>query len=71
MVRYFIEYWRFSVVSSKRLETVQGGHHIIAIYPTIGDEINEAVEFLKQGLERNEAVMILPEDVEKDKLLKE
>jgi hypothetical protein len=51
-------------------ETVQIGHHLMAIYENIDDEINEAYEFLREGLSRNEAVMILTEDVGKDKLLK-
>ena len=64
--------YRFGLVSSsrKRTETVQVGHHIIAIYPTFEDEINEAFEFLKEGLRRNEAVMVKHEDLGKDMLLK-
>jgi DcmR-like sensory protein len=59
------------VVSSKRrTESVQVGHHLMAIYENIDDEINEAYEFLREGLSRNEAVMILTEDVGKHKLLK-
>jgi hypothetical protein len=42
----------------------------MAIYDNIDDEINEAFEFLMEGLRRNEAVMILTEDVGKEKLLK-
>ena len=63
--------YRFGLVSSsrKRTETVQVGHHIIAIYPTFEDEINEAFEFLKEGLRRNEAVMVL-RGSGKDMLLK-
>ena len=49
---------------------MQVGHHIIAIYDNIDDEINEAFEFLKEGLKRNEAVMILTEDIGKEKLLR-
>jgi DcmR-like sensory protein len=56
--------------SINRTETVHIGHHLMAIYENIDDEINEAFEFLKEGLKRNEAVMILTEDVGKDKLLK-
>jgi hypothetical protein len=58
------------VSSTKRTAAVQVGHHIIAIYPTFEDEINEAFEFLKEGLKRNEAVMILTEDLGKEMLLK-
>src|SRR5919205_332532 len=43
--------------SKRRTETLQVGHHIIAIYDTIDDE-------------RNEAVMVLTEDIGKEKLLK-
>lgn len=53
----------------ERTEIAQVGNHIIAIYPTFEDEINEAFEFLKEGLKRNESVMILTEDVGKDILL--
>ncbi|HJT48661.1 MAG TPA: MEDS domain-containing protein [Nitrososphaeraceae archaeon] len=56
--------------SIKGTETVQIGHHLMAIYENIDDEINEAFEFLSEGLRRNEAVMILTEDAGKDKLLK-
>ncbi|HYY51077.1 MAG TPA: MEDS domain-containing protein [Nitrososphaeraceae archaeon] len=56
--------------SKRRTETLQVGHHIIAIYDNIDDEINEAFEFLKEGLKRNEAVMVLTEDIGKEKLLK-
>ena len=58
------------ISSTKRTETVQVGHHIIAIYHTFEDEINEAFEFLKEGLKRNEAVMILTEDLGKDMLIR-
>ena len=58
------------VSSTKRTETVQVGHHIIAIYHTFKDEIKEAFEFLKDGLKRNEAVMILTEDLGKELLIK-
>ena len=58
------------ISSTKRTETVQVGHHIIAIYHTFKDEINEAFEFLKEGLKRNEAVMILIEDLGKDMLIR-
>jgi hypothetical protein len=51
-------------------EIVQIGHHLMAIYENIDDEINKAFEFLSEGLSRNEAVMILTEDAGKDKLIK-
>ena len=42
------------------------GSHILAIYPNNEIKFRDAFEFLKVGLERNEVIMLITEDMKKD-----
>jgi hypothetical protein len=53
-------------MESHKLESVQIGNHILAIYDTKEAKLNDAFEFLKAGLDNSEAVMIITDDMSKD-----
>jgi hypothetical protein len=53
---------------TQRLQTIELGNHIIAIYPSKEEKFNEAFAFLKDGLERNEVVVITTTDLSKDEI---
>jgi hypothetical protein len=53
---------------AQRLQTVEQGNHIIAIYPNKEEKFDEAFAFLKDGLERNEVVVMTTTDLPKDKI---
>jgi len=61
---------RLSIVNllAQRLQTIEKGNHIIAVYPTKEEKFNEAFDFLKAGLERNEVVVITTTDLSKDEI---
>ena len=48
-----------------RLQTIEKGNHIIAVYPNKQEKFNEAFAFLKDGLERNEVVVMTTTDMPK------
>lgn len=50
------------------LEAVQAGDHIVAIYPDKEKKLEEAFQFLKAGLDANEAVVLITDDLPKDKV---
>lgn len=52
----------------QRLQTIEQGNHIIAVYPTKDERYNEAFAFLKEGLKRNEVVIITTTDLPKDEI---
>lgn len=52
----------------QRLKTIEKGNHIIAIYDSIEDKFNEAFTFLKDGLEKNEVIVITTTDLPKDEI---
>jgi hypothetical protein len=52
----------------QRLQTIEQGNHIIAVYPTKDEKYNEAFAFLKEGLKRNEVVIITTTDLPKDEI---
>jgi hypothetical protein len=60
---------------AQRLQTVEHGNHIIAVYSNKDEKFNEAFAFLKEGLERNEVVVLtttdLPKDQVRDRIRKE
>ncbi len=41
----------------QRLQTIEHGNHIIAVYPNKDEKFNEAFAFLREGLQRNEVVL--------------
>jgi len=51
-----------------RLQTIEKGNHIIAVYPNKQEKFNEALAFLKDGLERNEVAVITTTDLSKDEI---
>ncbi len=53
----------------QELERTQLGDHIIAVYPDRKTKIDEVMKFLGAGLQRNEAVMLVTEDIKKKKFL--
>ena len=53
---------------TQRLKTIKKGNHIIAIYNSIEDKFNEAFSFLKEGLDKNEVIVITTTDFPKDKI---
>jgi DcmR-like sensory protein len=53
---------------AQRLQTVEQENHIIAIYPNKEEKFDEAFAFLKDGLERNEVVVMTTTDLPKDEI---
>ena len=53
---------------AQRLQTIEQGNHIIAVYPNKDEKFNEAFAFLKDGLLRNEVVVITTNDLPKDEI---
>ena len=53
---------------AQRLQTIEQGNHIIAVYPNKDEKFNEAFAFLKQGLQRNEVVVLTTTDLTKDEI---
>ena len=53
---------------AQRLQTIEQGNHIIAVYPSKDEKFNEAFAFLKGGLERNEVAVITTTDLPKDEI---
>ena len=53
---------------AQRLQTIEQGNHIIAVYPSKEEKFNEAFAFLKGGLERNEVAVMTTTDLPKDEI---
>lgn len=53
----------------QRLQTIEHGNHIIAVYPNKDEKFNEAFAFLKEGLQRNEVIVLTTTDLLKDEIL--
>ena len=53
---------------AQRLQTIEKGNHIIAVYPSIEEKFSEAFTFLKDGLERNEVAVMTTTDLPKDEI---
>ena len=53
---------------TRRLQTIEQGNHIIAVYPNKDEKFNEAFAFLKDGLQRNEVVVLITNDLPKDEI---
>jgi len=53
---------------AQRLQTIEQGNHIIAVYPNKVEKFNEAFAFLREGLQRNEVVVITTTDLPKDEI---
>lgn len=52
----------------QRLNTLERGNHIIAVYSNKEEKFNEAFAFLKKGLERNEVVVMTTTDLPKEEI---
>ena len=52
----------------QRLQTIEKGNHIIAVYLNKQEKFNEAFAFLKDGLERNEVAVFTTTDLSKDEI---
>ena len=50
---------------------VQTGSHIIGVYPNEKAKLDAAFEFLKDGLFRNETVMLITDSMPQAKIIKE
>ena len=53
---------------AQRLHTIEQGNHIIAVYASKDEKFNEAFAFLKDGLQRNEVVVMTTSDMPKDEI---
>jgi hypothetical protein len=53
---------------AQRLQTVERGNHIIAVYTNKDEKFNEAFAFLKEGLQRKEVVVLTTSDLPKDEI---
>jgi DcmR-like sensory protein len=53
---------------AQRLETLEVGNHVIAVYSTKEEKFKEAFAFLKEGHLRNEVVVITTTDLPKDEI---
>ena len=53
---------------AQRLQTIEQGNHIIAVYPNKDEKFNEAFAFLKEGLQRNEVIVLTTTDLPKDEI---
>jgi hypothetical protein len=53
---------------AQRLQTIEQGNHILAVYPNKDEKFNEAFAFLKDGLQRNEVVVLTTTDLSKDEI---
>jgi hypothetical protein len=54
---------------AQRLQTIEQGNHIIAVYSNKDEKFNEAFVFLKEGLQRNEVVVLTTTDLPKMKFV--
>ena len=53
---------------AQRLQTLEVGNHVIAVYPNKEEKFNEAFAFLKDGLQRNEVIVLTTTDFTKDEI---
>ncbi len=53
---------------AQRLQTIEQGNHIIAVYPNKDEKFNEAFAFLKDGFQRNEVIVLTTTDLTKDEI---
>lgn len=53
---------------AQRLQTIEQGNHIIAVYPSADEKFNEAFAFLKEGLQRNEVVVLTSTEIPKTEI---
>ncbi len=52
----------------QRSQTVEQGNHIIAVYPNKDEKLNQAFVLLKEGLQRDEVVVLITTDLPKNEI---
>src|SRR4051812_38728778 len=52
-----------------KIEQVRIGNHIIAIYTNAMSAFDEAIEFLKRGIDQGECIMLITEAFTRDEVL--
>jgi MEDS: MEthanogen/methylotroph, DcmR Sensory domain len=58
----------YKLAMTSRLQTIEQGNHIIAVYPNKDEKFNEAFSFLKEGLRRNEVIVLTTTDLPKNEI---
>jgi hypothetical protein len=53
---------------AQRLQTIEQGNHVIAVYDSKDEKFNEAFAFLKDGLQRNEVIVLTTTDLSKEEI---
>lgn len=53
---------------AQRLQKLEQGNHIIAVYHNKHEKFNEAFAFLKDGLQRNEVIVLTTTDLPKEEI---
>ena len=53
---------------AQRLQTIEQGNHIIAVYASKDEKFNEAFAFLKDGLQRNEVIVLTTTHLSKEEI---
>lgn len=56
--------------NSSRAEAIQKRDHILAVYPDAYAKLDEAFAFLREGLRRDEAVLLMTDEMTGDEVLK-
>jgi len=54
---------------AQRLQKLEQGNHIIAVYHNKDEKFNEAFAFLKDGLQRNEVIVLTTTDLPKEEFV--
>jgi hypothetical protein len=60
--------YSYKLGMTRRLQTIEQGNHIIAVYPNKYEKFHEAFAFLKDGLKRNEVIVLTTTDLSKDEI---
>lgn len=55
---------------SSKVETIQKRDHILAVYPDTYAKLDEAFAFLREGLRRDEAVLLMTDEMTGDEILR-
>ena len=58
------------LIRTKRCHTIETGNHLAIVYSDKHTELDEAFEFLRYGLEKNEIIMLITDDFSKDEIRK-
>lgn len=61
--------WAYAGSDMSCVGTVKDGSHIMAIYIDLKEELEEAFEFLKRGLQKSEVIMLITDAMSKEEIL--